>query len=357
MKRGNLAFVDKIWAYQLHKSLGLTVAALMTVRVLWRLTHGSPDLPNTMSAWERRAAQAAHVCLYGLLLAMPLTGWLMVSAASLPVPTRLFGWLAVPHYSALAGLEGASRKLYEDFFKELHLVAAITLAWLAALHIAAALYHHFGRRDDVLRRMLPTWRTGRGGGQACGALLAGLLATALAGALVPHALAQEPPTWRIDPAKSSVSFEANAGGQAVKGWFERFAARIHFDPAAPARAGFAVIIESNSVATGTSEADEALKGRDWFDSARHPTAVFGSVQGERLTDGRYRVFGELTIKDKSRPLPLDFELRMAGSHASAVAELTIDRLDFGIGPSGAIAGMVVDNLVKVRIVIEAERDG
>ena len=85
-------------------------------------------------------------------------------------------------------------------------------------------------------------------------------------------------------------------------------------------------------------------------------AVFGSARGERLPDGRYRMHGELTLKGRSHPLPLDFRLAVEGNRASAIADLVIDRLAFDVGPSGPIAGLVIANDVKVRIVIEAERE-
>ena len=353
MKRGGLGLGDRIWLYQLHKSIGLTVLVLMAVRIVWRLTHRPPPFPEGMPRMERAAAGLVHLALYGLLVALPVCGWVMVSAAALPVPTRVFWVVPVPHWPGLDELAPPLRGGYETVFKDLHLALAIGLGILALLHAAAALHHHFGRRDDVLRRMLP-WRfggLGRGGTAAISAVLFAAMLDA-----VPGAQAQEPPTWRIDPARSSLNFEASAGLQAVKGRFERFRAQIHFDPEAPTRAGFAVAIETGSATTGTSEIDAALKSSDWFDATRHPMAVFGSARGERLPDGRYRMHDELTLKGRSHPLPLDFRLAVEGNRASAIADLVIDRLAFDVGPSGPIAGLVIANDVKVRIVIEAERE-
>jgi cytochrome b561 len=91
-------------AYQLHKSIGLTVLVLTLVRLAWRLTHRPPPLPEVMPAWEKLAARATHWGFYVLTLALPLTGWLYVSAGwsihtdeSLAVPTRWFGLFEVPH--------------------------------------------------------------------------------------------------------------------------------------------------------------------------------------------------------------------------------------------------------------------
>ncbi len=91
MTRGPLSPMDRFAFYQWHKSVGLTVLVLMGVRLAWRLFHAPPPLPAAMPKAERRAASAAHLALYGLLLAMPLVGWAMVSASPYNIPTVLYG--------------------------------------------------------------------------------------------------------------------------------------------------------------------------------------------------------------------------------------------------------------------------
>ncbi|MBK8285653.1 MAG: cytochrome b [Ahniella sp.] len=131
-------------AFGWHKSLGLLVLALWIVRVLWRLRARVPALPTAMPGWQQRAAQVSHVLLYGLMLVVPVSGWLYHSSTNLPL--RWFGLFRVP------ALMDANPGL-KDTLKDLHGILAWTLLALIILHIGAALKHHFLDRDDVFRRM------------------------------------------------------------------------------------------------------------------------------------------------------------------------------------------------------------
>lgn len=138
--------------YQLHKSLGFLVLALVLARLAWRLGNPSPALPETMSCIERLAAHFGHAGLYALMLAIPLSGWLMVSASPWGIPTVVFDMLPVPHLPVPEAL--GSKAEAENTLKGLHELLANGLLFLVVLHIAAALKHHFLNRDDVLRRMV-----------------------------------------------------------------------------------------------------------------------------------------------------------------------------------------------------------
>lgn len=153
MTRGPLAPMDRFAFYQWHKSIGLTVLVLMAVRVVWRLFHRPPPLPDTMPKAERRAAGAAHLALYGLLLAMPLVGWAMVSASPYNIPTVLYGVIPWPHLPVLPELP--NKAAIEGALKLVHSTGAWLLMALLLLHIGAALRHHLALRDDTLWRMLP----------------------------------------------------------------------------------------------------------------------------------------------------------------------------------------------------------
>lgn len=139
--------------YQWHKALGLTVLVLSIARLLWRLTHAAPPLPDGMTAFERFGAHATHWGFYLLMLGMPLLGWAMVSASPLGLPTIVFGLFEWPHIPWLAALD--DKKPLEDAFKFAHRTGAYVMLGLVALHVGAALKHHFIDRDEVLARMLP----------------------------------------------------------------------------------------------------------------------------------------------------------------------------------------------------------
>lgn len=134
--------------YQWHKSFGILVLVLTVVRLVWRLTHRPPPLPDTMPGWQKAASHATHALFYGLLFAMPMIGWAMVSASSLPVPTVLFDLVPLPDMLGVTESEAA----YERF-RWLHDLGAKLFIALIALHIGAALKHQFVDRDAVLSRM------------------------------------------------------------------------------------------------------------------------------------------------------------------------------------------------------------
>jgi cytochrome b561 len=137
---------DKAATYALHKSIGLTLLAVVVLRLGWRLLAGAPAPVAGTPQWQARIASLTHWALYALLLAIPLSGWLMNSAAGFPL--QWFGLVDVP---AIAGQDQALRERAGD----LHELLFWALASLALVHVAAALYHHLFAGDATLARMLP----------------------------------------------------------------------------------------------------------------------------------------------------------------------------------------------------------
>jgi cytochrome b561 len=136
---------------QLHKSIGLSLLALAAIRILWRLAGRQPRLPGT-GTLESRAARAVHALLYAALFLLPLTGWALVSASVLEVPTMPFNLFVVPH------LPLEISEASEDFWTALHRWIGWAAIGFVFLHVLAALRHHFWLRDDILIRMLGTSR-------------------------------------------------------------------------------------------------------------------------------------------------------------------------------------------------------
>jgi len=136
----------KLELFVWHKSTGMLILVLMLARLAWRLANRSPALPPQTPAWERCAAQASHVLLYLLAVALPLSGWVINSAAG--VPFSIF-WL-VP----LPAIVAPDERL-EELAKLVHFSLLVALCLVLALHIAAALRHHFVKRNAILIRMLP----------------------------------------------------------------------------------------------------------------------------------------------------------------------------------------------------------
>jgi cytochrome b561 len=143
----------KFEIFQIHKSIGLTVLVLSILRVLWRLTHSVPPLPSDMNPSLRIAARAAHFLLYFLIVAIPLTGYIMVSASPLGNGTSYFGLFDWPNLPLFAGMTREQLHPIHETWESVHVVLAWSAIVLIPLHIGAALFHYFVRRDGVFQRM------------------------------------------------------------------------------------------------------------------------------------------------------------------------------------------------------------
>lgn len=145
----------KVRVFALHKSIGITILALVLLRIAWRLSETRPvDLP-TVPQWQRRAAHAMHLALYVLILAIPVSGWWFNSASNAPLV-----WFGV---FDLPSLTGGYLPVWKPRALRLHQALFWLLAALLMVHVGAALWHHFKQRDDVLRRMLVGSRNKTGG--------------------------------------------------------------------------------------------------------------------------------------------------------------------------------------------------
>ena len=140
---------NKLRLYSWHKWTGVTIFLLALLRISWRSTHRPPPLPAAMPSWEKFAAHAIHNLLYVLILAIPLSGWLMSSAKG--VQTVWFGVLPLPDLVSKDKALGDSLKAVHESFNFL-------LFGLVLAHVGAALKHHFIEHDDILARMLPFLR-------------------------------------------------------------------------------------------------------------------------------------------------------------------------------------------------------
>ena len=138
--------LEKLAALARHKSFGMTILGLIVLRLSWRLLNPPPPLPSHMKPYESGLARLTHWVFYALLVCIPVSGWLMSSAANFPV--SYFGLLTFPD------LIGPDKEAVERL-KEIHELLGKLLFVTIALHVAAALKHHFVDGDDVLRRMLP----------------------------------------------------------------------------------------------------------------------------------------------------------------------------------------------------------
>ncbi|RZM32050.1 MAG: cytochrome b [Sphingomonas sp.] len=140
-------FHDAIGGMGIHKAVGLTVLVLTASRVAWRLGHRPPPLPAHTPVWEKGAAHGVHWMLYLLMIAMPVTGWLMVSGGTTRYPLTWFGLFDIPYLPVGEAAGG--------FGHEAHGLLGWLMLALVVLHVAAALRHRLILRDGLLARMAP----------------------------------------------------------------------------------------------------------------------------------------------------------------------------------------------------------
>lgn len=141
----NLEPSDQKWQiYNVHKATGLIVLALIVVRVVWILLNTTVQVPFDLPQWQRFAARWNHNFLYILLFVMPASGALM----------SLTGGNDIHFFGAFTIKAIAHNKEYYKLFWNTHVISAFLLVAAITVHILAALYHHFIRKDNVLMRMI-----------------------------------------------------------------------------------------------------------------------------------------------------------------------------------------------------------
>ena len=129
--------------FNLHKSIGVTIFALILIRILWRITHRPPALLSSYKAWESKLASGAHHLLYLLMVALPLSGIIMAIYSKYGI--KWFG---------LELIKGLDNKDMRELFYEAHEIIGLIILLVIIVHIIGALKHKFIDKDDTLKRML-----------------------------------------------------------------------------------------------------------------------------------------------------------------------------------------------------------
>ncbi len=142
-----------------HKQLGLAAFLFVMLRLAWRVTNILPELVDAFPDWQKVLARFVHLAFYAVILALPVTGWLMSSAAGIPVSA--FGLFQLPDLIA-------RDEFLFDILVDVHHALGFALGGLIVVHAGAALRHHFALRDDTLKRMLPSLRPEQGPADSSG---------------------------------------------------------------------------------------------------------------------------------------------------------------------------------------------
>lgn len=161
--------------------------------------------------------------------------------------------------------------------------------------------------------------------------------------------------WSVDYDKSTLGFTATQAGAEFDGRFEKFDAKIVFDPADLSKASIDVAVDMTSARTGDRQRDTALPDRDLFDAKAYPNAKFVSREIEETVPGAYVAHGALTIRDKTKDVDLPFSLEIDGNAAHATGGLTLVRTDFGVGQGELASDEWVAFDVDVKVDVTATR--
>ncbi len=393
---GDLAGLPQYAAYQLHKTIGISILLLSVARLVLRLVVPRPRTANT-SPMLAMLAGAVHALLYVVMIGGPLTGWIIVSTAKIKVQTMLFGVIHWPHLPVSAA--------WHDPAEALHSLIAWLFVGLFVLHVVGALRHHFARQD-LIGRMVPRAFGNRSAlnivvvlallGCAGAFLLARVLPfgaspiappeDALANAsnamlvdnaanvaavnemappivneaesaqnsVAPAEATQPPAQWRVQSG-GNLGFKADYSGSAIDGAFTGWNADILFSPDDLPNSRISVTVDLASVDSADSQRDDTLRSDSFFNVASHPRATFRSTNITHRGGKAYRAAGMLSLHGQQRPVTLSFTLDIQGDQAKATGSAPLSRTAFGVGTGEwADTGTVAD-AVSITFNFTAQR--
>ena len=132
--------------FGIHKSLGVTVFFLAIMRIGWRLLNSTPRYRVPLGRFTRLAASATHAALYVLMILVPIGGYVLSTASAHSV-----SWFGLVTFPSVMPVDKSLAELAETA----HVTGALILIWVIALHVVAAIWHHWFKRDEVMARMAP----------------------------------------------------------------------------------------------------------------------------------------------------------------------------------------------------------
>lgn len=310
---------------QWHKSFGITVLLLSVLRLLWRFTHKPPAELESIPGWQKRVASVTHGLLYLLIIAIPMTGWIMVSASPLNLDTVLFNVIEWPHLAPFSTLE--NKEDIARAFHGYHELAANLLILLLLAHVGAALKHHFVDKDMTMLRMLPE----RGSSGFRHKVLALLAIIAAGSAALYWSASAGNQAALLAAGDSEVSFIANVTGEETPGLFAESAVEALIDANNPSASSITATVQTASVSSANMQVAGSLPEPEWFDVSTYPEALFQSSRITDAGDGALQVTGTLTIKETTQEVSFPMTLSEDGDKRVARGEFTVDRRDFLIG--------------------------
>ncbi|MGC6500863.1 MAG: cytochrome b/b6 domain-containing protein [Henriciella sp.] len=354
--------------YQLHKSVGITILVLTVARVIWRLLNPPPAQSDGLSSWEATTSRLVHLGFYGLMIALPLTGWLLVSTErSFDVPTVIFGMISWPDIPFPVA--------FHPVLEMVHGRMAWLVIFLLGLHVAGAIKHEMTSDEGVLKKMLPAItadplevRPTRKGslelsfGIALGAFALIALSPVLSGPQwpvrerAPESSLQQGvvANWTVDYGGSEIRFSGRHDGDIYSGVFSDWDAQIQFDPDAPDAGKAVITIQTGSATANKKLYTDSLKAGEWFDVAVYPAATAEVFQIAEA-DGSYAAQLRLNVKDRSVTVPFQFTVNLMDQQAEMTGQAEIGRKSLDLGQTSDPGNDWVDDAVTISVRVSASR--
>ncbi len=354
-----------------HKSIGMTILMLAVVRLCWRFYFPGPALPNNMMHWQKMASRYTHGLLYALIFVLPLSGWLMSSAASYSV-----SWFNLFSFPDLVSADESLKSL----LMSVHEFLATSLFVLALVHIVAALKHRFFDYDDVLQRMVS------GRGIIAAVVLAVIVVTFLGRAAITKSenkgvlastesaqadskltaiqkstpLQSQLPVWNIDYSNSYIHFSGEQAGAEFEGQFSQWKGIIHFSADDLSQSFFNIEIDLGSVDTDEEERNLTLLTKQFFYVDQFPTAIFTAAIFSTNTvnstiSDNYQTMASLSIKGHTVPAMFKFSVTERADSGmveyTLVGSARLDRFNYEVGSGEWADTEWVGQFVNVDVLV------
>lgn len=329
---------EKLKLFVLHKSFGITTLVLVMMRLFWKCIQQQPQPAIGISKRNHQFAQFGHWLLYILMLLVPLSGWVINSAANYP-----FRWM---NLFSVPNLPFISPSL-QSMAVSSHVILFLLLWSMVCAHVVLALVHKYLNGSDLIQRMAPKINP------IIYYFSFIVLGIYFSCQFIPsagndteqmNAVAIDKPShhifdhlehtdhqWNIVKEKSKLEFKGSYEGEIFKGEFRKFDAELFFDVKNPEMGFFNVVVDVNSITTYSDDFDSSLLEEDWFFVSQYPVATFKTIAMTQSERG-YSAKAWLTIKGIRKRVVLDFSwIENQDSTVYFYGTTTLDRTDFLIG--------------------------
>lgn len=373
----------KLELFVWHKSIGISILLITCLRLLWKWSNKPPLSAKGISSFNGKIAQIGHYALYLLLLALPISGWLLNSAANFPF--KWFGWLEVPSLIQ-------PNETYQQLMVQVHYSLFIILSGIVVGHAIAAIWHHY-HQSNALIRMLPStpqrffitlslvstlvpamiivaiWQGNNTTNHTTihktlptttssnASVQTNTSTTSASDKEIENHSTVTTPAWLIEKDNSQITFIASYAGVDFQGIFHNFTADILFEADQLEQSQFTASIDLNSVDTESGDRDAMLPTEEWFSTELQPHALFKtlSIKKDSTSDIHYLAVGELSIKGITNTVTLRFSwepqnvINSSKEEVKVYAETELNRVDFNIGSGSWINDETIGFNVKVEI--------